>query len=71
MCRMLQVKYDDGKEEALEWLDLEPCLMAVSNHKTDQNVGGRGGSARTRPRYKSVDELYPKRKRPGKRVGGR
>lgn len=54
ICRMLQIKYDDGKEEELEWLDLEPRLLIK-------------GTAQTRPRYKNVDELvYAKPKRSGK-----
>lgn len=42
---MLQVSYDDGIKEELEWLDLEPCLMDAE------------GMAQPKPRYKTVDEL--------------
>lgn len=58
MYRMLQIKYDNGKEEALEWLDLEPCLTVDSNQATHPSAGGLADAARIRPKYKSVDELY-------------
>ncbi|KAG0622689.1 hypothetical protein M758_3G116100 [Ceratodon purpureus] len=68
--RLYQIKYDNGNEESLEWLDLEPCLVAESDRGTHTAAaGGHGDGPRTRPRYKSVDELYAKHKIPSRRAG--
>lgn len=72
----MQIKYNNGKDEMMEWIDLEPCLVEQSKKIISAPLADQGDkgahnlrqSLQNRPRFKKVEELvYTKRKGRGRR----
>lgn len=76
LCGYMQIKYNNGKDEMMEWIDLEPCLVEQSKKTISAPLADQGDkgahnlrqSLQNRPRFKKVEELvYTKRKGRGRR----
>ncbi|KAG0579233.1 hypothetical protein KC19_4G083900 [Ceratodon purpureus] len=71
--RLYQIEYDNGKEETMEWLELEPCLVEQSKTTSAPVEEMKGTptlrkSQRNAPRTKKVEEfVYTKRQVRGRR----
>ncbi|KAG0590680.1 hypothetical protein KC19_1G118800 [Ceratodon purpureus] len=72
--RLYQIEYDNGKEEAMEWLDLEPCLIDQSKTSSApvEEVKGikpvRKSLRNAATKVKKVEEfVYTKRSIRGRR----
>lgn len=73
ICENTQIEYENGKQEAMEWLDLEPCLFDQSKTTSAPIEEVKGTkpvrkSLRNAPKVKKVEEfVYTKRQVRGRR----
>lgn len=69
----MQIEYENGKQETMEWLDLEPCLFDQSKTTSAPMEEVKGikpvrKSLRNAPKVKKVEEfVYTKRQVRGSR----
>lgn len=69
----MQIEYESGKQEAMEWLDLEPCLFDHSKTTSVPIEEVKGikpvrKSLRNVPKVKKVEEfVYTKKQIRGRR----